>query len=155
MRILYVLLGALAALGLAACGRAAVQPSTRFINPPQLARSTQYTHVVETAGDRTVYIAGQAALDAKGELVGEDDFRAQAQQVFENLRTALDAVGADFRHVVKMTTYVTDMSELAALREVRGRFMPAPPPANTLVQVVRLAREDFMVEIEAIAVLPE
>lgn len=126
----------------------------RFINPPDLARPTGYTHVVDAGAGRTVYIAGQVALDADGNLVGKGDFRAQVEQVFRNLEAALAAADLGFPDVVKLNTYVADMSALDALREVRARYVGDRPPASTLVQVVRLAREDFLVEIEAIAAAP-
>jgi len=73
----------------------------------------------------------------------------------ENLKTALATAGATFDNVVKVNTYVTDMSQIQALREIRAAYFGANPPASTLVQVVALARPDLMVEIEAIAVVPE
>ena len=127
----------------------------RFINPPALSTPTGYTHVVEAPRGRTIYVAGQVALDKSGAVVGKGDFRAQTKQVFENLKIALEAAGAGFKDVVKTNTYVTDMSQLPALREVRAGYLGSSPPASTLVQVSRLAREEFLIEIEAIAVIPE
>ena len=126
-----------------------------FINPPTLSTPPGYTHVVEITHGRTVFISGQIALDRSGNVVGPNDFRAQAQQVFANLKAALGAVGADFTHVVKLNMYVVDMSQLPILREVRNRYINTEnPPASTLVEVRRLAREEFLLEIEAIAHLP-
>lgn len=131
----------------------APKPSVlRFSNPPGLARPTGYTHVVEALGGRTIYIAGQVALDRDGNVVGQGDFRAQTKRVFENLKTALNAAGATFSDVAKINVYVTDMSQVQALREIRGEYIKDNPPASTLVQVARLAREEFLLEIEAIAV---
>jgi len=126
----------------------------RHINPPELSKPTGYTHVVEVNRGRTVYIAGQVAFDISGALVGKDDFAAQTRQVMENLKAALAAAGATFDNVVKVNTYVTDLSQIQALREIRASYFGATPPASTLVQVVALARSDLMIEIEAIAVLP-
>ncbi len=131
------------------------RPHLRFINPATLSTPTGYTHVVEAKGGRTIYVAGQVALDRTGNVVGAGDFSAQVQQVFENLKLALEAVGATFSDVVKTTTYVTDMSKIQALRDVRSKHLGASPPGNTLVQVVRLARPDLLLEIEAVAVVPE
>jgi enamine deaminase RidA (YjgF/YER057c/UK114 family) len=129
--------------------------SVRFINPPTLSTPPGYSHVVEARGGRTIYIAGQVALDKSGNIVGRGDVRAQTGQVFENLKAALSAVGADFTHVVKLNYYVLDTSQLAGLRELRDKYVNTKnPPASTLVQVNRLAREEFLVEIEAIAVAP-
>ena len=126
----------------------------RYINPPGLAKPTGYTHVVVAADGRTVYIAGQVAFDSTGALVGAADFRAQAERVFANLRIALASVGATFSDVVKTTTYVTDIANAAALREVRAKYLdPARPPANSLIGVAKLARPGLLLEIEAVAVL--
>jgi enamine deaminase RidA (YjgF/YER057c/UK114 family) len=78
--------------------------------------------------------------------------KAQTEQVFKNLEAALAAAGAGFADVVKMNTYVTDVSQAPALREVRARYFAAAPPASTLVQVAALARPELMIEIEVIAV---
>ncbi len=130
--------------------------SARFSNPPAIAKPRGYSHVVEVLAGRTVYIAGQVAQDKDGNLVGKGDFRAQCVQVFENLKAALASVGADFTHVVKLNNYLTDMAHLAVLREVRNQyFNTQQPPASTAVQVVRLARDEWLLEIEAIAVVPQ
>jgi reactive intermediate/imine deaminase len=121
-------------------------------NPPTLSKPTGYTHVVEVTGPgKTIYIAGQVALDKDGNLVGAGDMKAQAEQVFKNLEAALAAGGAKFADVVKMNTYVTDMDKAPAVREVRARYFGEATPASTLVQVVRLARPELLLEIEVIA----
>jgi len=126
----------------------------RHTNPTTLSKPTGYTHVVEVNRGRTIYIAGQVAFDASGSLVGKGDFAAQTRQVMENLKAALTAAGATFDNVVKVNTYVTDMSQLPKLREIRASYFGTNPPASTLVQVVGLALPDLMIEIEAIAVVP-
>jgi len=88
-------------------------------------------------------------------LVVAGDFRAQTKQVFENLKAALAAAGATFDNVVKTNTYVTDLTEIQALREIRASYYGRNVPASTLVRVGGLARPDLMIEIEAIAVVPE
>jgi enamine deaminase RidA (YjgF/YER057c/UK114 family) len=131
------------------------QSPVRYINPPGLTKPTGYTHVVVAADGRTVYIAGQVAFDSTGQVVGLGDFNAQAEKVFANLRTALASVGGSFADVVKTTTLITDLKQVAALRELRARyFNPEHPPANTLIPVATLARADLLIEIEAVAVLP-
>lgn len=124
-------------------------------NPPALSTPTGYTHVVEVTGPaKTVYISGQIALDRSGNLVGGADMKAQAEQVFKNLEAALGAAGATFKDVVKMNTYTTDMTQVQAIRDVRTKyFANITPPASTLVQVVKLARPDLLLEIEVIAVV--
>ncbi len=124
-------------------------------NPPTLSKPTGYTHIVEVTGPvRTIYIAGQIAFDKDGNVVGAGDMKAQAEQVFRNLEAALSAAGAKFADVVKMNTYVTDMEKAPAVREVRARYFGEATPASTLVQVVRLARPELMLEIEVIAAVP-
>ena len=125
-------------------------------NPPLLSKPTGYTHVVEVTGAvKTIYIAGQVAADKDGNVVGAGDMKAQAEQVFRNLQTALDAAGAKFSDIVKLNTYTTDMSQVQAIRDARAKYIGDAAPASTLVQVVRLARPEYMLEIEAIAAVPE
>lgn len=132
-------------------------PGVRYLNPEGLSAPRGYSHVVEVRSGRMIFVAGQVSQDAKGNVVGVNDFRAQASQVFENLRLALKAVGADFSHVVKFNTYILDMSHLATLREVRDKYFGdiAHRPASTLVQVQKLARDQYLLEVEAVAVIPE
>lgn len=126
----------------------------RFINPETIAQPTGYTHVVESRGSRTVYISGQVAFDQQGNLVGVNDMEAQAVQIFENLKAALAAVNAGFDDVVKLTYFVVDISQMQVIREVRNRYLnPARLPASTAVEVRGLVRKEFLLEVEAIAVL--
>ena len=122
-------------------------------NPPALSTPTGYTHVVEVTGPtRLVYISGQIALDKDGKVVGNGDMKAQAEQVFKNLQTALAAAGAKFSDVVKMNSYITDMSKAQAVRDVRARYFGDVTPASTFVEVKGLVRPELMLEIEVIAV---
>jgi 2-iminobutanoate/2-iminopropanoate deaminase len=136
---------------------AAEAQEPRFLNPPSLPASRGYTQVVDVPpGHRLVYLSGQVPLDSTGALRGGSDFRSQAKQVFENLRSGLAAAGADFNDVVKLNFYVTDVRNLPALREVRDRYVNvAAPPASTLVQVSGLFRDDVLLEVEAIAAVRE
>ena len=128
-------------------------PQIKRTNPPELSKPTGYTHVVEATGGKTVYISGQIALDKDGKVVGQGDMKAQAEQVFRNLQAALATAGATFKDVVKMNTYMTDLSQLQVVRDVRARYFGDVAPASTLVQVVHLARPEFLIEIEVIAVV--
>jgi reactive intermediate/imine deaminase len=131
------------------------QPNIKRTNPPTLSTPTGYSHVVEVTGSvKTVYIAGQIALDAQGNLVGGNDMKAQAEQVFKNIEAALAAAGARFEHVVKMNMYATDLTNIQAVRDVRTKYFGQLVPASTLVQVVHLARPEFMLEVEVIAAVP-
>ena len=144
----------IALLLLVPCSTAAQGAAPQFINPASLAKPNGYTHVVVAPDGRTVYVAGQVALDSAGQLVGAGDFRAQAEQVFRNLRRALASVGGNLEDLVKSTTFITDLEQLPSLREVRAKHLASShPPASTLVVVSSLARREFMIEIEAVAVL--
>jgi reactive intermediate/imine deaminase len=124
-------------------------------NPPALSAPTGYTHIVEVTGpNKTIYISGQIAFDKDGKLVGAGDMQAQAEQVFKNLEAALTAAGAKFSDVVKMNSYITDMSRIQAVRDVRARYFKDSLPASTFVQVAGLVRPDLLLEIEVVAVLP-
>ncbi len=130
-----------------------VPTTANFINPETMHRPTGYTHVVEVTAGRPVYIAGQVALDPTGALVGPGDIRAQARQVFDNLRAALQAVGASFDQVVKLNYYLVDATQLPVVREVRDEYLnPRQLPASTAVEVRRLFRDDILIEVEAVAV---
>ena len=122
-------------------------------NPAALSKPTGYTHVVETSGGRTLYISGQVALDKSGALVGANNLKAQTRQVFENLKAAVTESGGTLDDVVKITIFMTDLSQVQDFREVRNEFFPYELPASTLVQVVRLARPEFLLEVEAVAVV--
>jgi len=125
----------------------------RFLNPEALAAPAGYTHVVDAPATRIVYVSGQVALDAEGRLVGEGDFEAQTRQVFENLTRALEAAGASWADVVKLTYFVRDVGQVAVIRTVRDKFVDTEhPPASSLVEVSRLVREEFLIEIEAVAI---
>lgn len=109
--------------------------------------------VVEVGGTRQIYIAGQTPRGRDGNCVGKDDVRAQLTQVCENIKDALEAAGATLADIVKTTTYVTDMDEYFKHQDVRMRYFGQAVPTSTTVQVVRLSRPEFMVEIEAFAIV--
>jgi len=131
---------------------------TEFLNPPSLCPTFGWTHVVTATGGKTVYISGQVAVNERGEVVGKGDLRAQTLQTFENLTHALAAVGATWRDVVKTTLFVVGLKpeHVPVLREVRSRYVDgAHPPASTLVGVSALVGADWLIEIEAVAVIAE
>jgi enamine deaminase RidA (YjgF/YER057c/UK114 family) len=127
------------------------------LNPEGMSRPAAYSHVVKASGGTTVYLAGQTPIDAEGRVVGEDDFGAQARQVFANLRTALAAVGADFTSLVRTTTYIVNYTpELReALQAARSEAFGDVKPASTLLGVAALANPAYLIEIEGIAVIPD
>ncbi|MSQ28328.1 MAG: RidA family protein [Dehalococcoidia bacterium] len=123
-----------------------------FIQPSDMFKPATYTPVVRVGpGHTTIYIAGQTSQDAAGQVVGAGDIRAQAVQVFENLKRALAAVGAGFDDLVKMNIYLTDPRFREPLAEVRGRYLTGRLPVSTLVTVAALAHPDYLLEIEVIA----
>lgn len=126
---------------------------TRIPAPDGVAPAAQYTHVVTGTG-RLVAVSGQLPLDEDGGLVGEGDAGAQARQVFENLRRCLAAAGATFDDVVKLTYFVTDMAHLPAVRAARAAHIPDDRlPAASAVRGAGLVRPEFLMEIEALAVV--
>ncbi len=145
-----------AAAGAAGAAQAQTPSNLRFSNPPGMSRPPTYSHVVEVNGPhRTVYLAGQTGVDASGK-VGES-FRAQAVQVFENIKTALASVGGGFEHIVHLRSYLTNLEANGAeYREVRASYFPnkAALPASTLLQISRLANPAYLLEVEVVAVLP-
>jgi enamine deaminase RidA (YjgF/YER057c/UK114 family) len=111
-----------------------------------------YSQVVIAEGKKLVFVAGTLSRDKDGNVVGAGDMRAQIIQVAENLRIALQAAGATFKDLVKTTTYVTDIDAFFKYPEERSRIFEALPTSTT-VEVRRLSRPEFMVEIEVLALL--
>src|SRR5947207_724627 len=126
-----------AAAGGAGSAQAQAPANLRFSNPPGMSNPPTYSHVVEVNGPhRTIYLAGQTGVDASGKPA--EGIRAQAVQVFENIKTALASVGGGFEHIVKLTSYLTNMDEHGAVyREVRASYFPnkAALPASTLLHI--------------------
>jgi len=100
-----------------------------------------------------VFVSGQAAVDERGDTVGGADFDAQARQAFANLATVLSNAGSGLEHVVKVTIFVTDMAVIDHVIELRREFFTPPYPADTIAQVASLARPEWQIEIEAVAVV--
>jgi enamine deaminase RidA (YjgF/YER057c/UK114 family) len=125
------------------------------INPRELGMPPGYSQVVDVSARRLIFIAGQTALNQDGELIGKNDFSAQAAQVFRNLNIALRSAGCTASNLVKLTVFLRNIDHLSAYRDERNRFFatvtPPAAPAVTLVEVSRLYGSDFMIEIEAIA----
>jgi enamine deaminase RidA (YjgF/YER057c/UK114 family) len=101
----------------------------------------------------TIYLAGQLATDADGNLVAPNDIRGQARASFQNIARVLEAAGASLKDVVRITVFITDMRYREGYHEARAEFYPTDPPASTLVQVVALAVPGALIEIEAVAVV--
>jgi 3-hydroxyisobutyrate dehydrogenase len=128
------------------------------MNPQTVAApGGNYSHAVriETDGGTLLFVSGQVAFDLQGNLVGENDMARQTEQVFENLKAVLEANGGSFHDVVKISTFLTDMAQLQAMRDVRARYVPDPPPASTTVEVAGLFRPEALVEVEVVAAIPK
>jgi 2-iminobutanoate/2-iminopropanoate deaminase len=109
--------------------------------------------VVVEGGKRLIFVAGQIARDEKGRVVGKGDMRAQIQKVGENIKNALEAVGANLSDIVKTTTYVTDIEEYFKHPDIRLQYFGHAAPTSTTVEVRRLAAPEYLVEVEAMAVV--
>jgi enamine deaminase RidA (YjgF/YER057c/UK114 family) len=112
-----------------------------------------YKMATRTEGGRLVYVSGQVAWNAQGDIVGVGDIRAQAQQVFRNLRRVLQAAGGDFNDLIKITTYVTNAAHVPAIVEERSKVFAGELPASTLIVVQGLFHPDFLLEVEGVAVI--
>ncbi|MFY9399013.1 MAG: RidA family protein [Desulfomonilia bacterium] len=132
--------------------------SVDYLNPPGLHRNPAYTQAIAISGEvRTIYVGGQNAVDESGNIVGKGDIGAQTEKALRNVETALAAGGAELRHVVKWTVYILQGQSVRdgfeAFQKVWGS-RPNPPVVSS-VFVPALAHPDFLVEIDAIAVVPQ
>ena len=128
----------------------------QFLNPPDLSPTFGWTHVVAARGGKTIYISGQVAIDERGQTIGKGDLRAQTEQAFQNVAHGLAAAGATFRDVVKTSLFVVGLKpeHVPIIREVRARYVwDEHPPASTLVGISALVGAEWLIEIEAIAVV--
>lgn len=127
-------------------------------NPEGVAKPKGYSQAAEIdlGKSKMLIISGQVALDAEGKVVGMNNFEHQAEQVFKNIKAIVESSGGTMRNVVKLTFYLRDVSNIIKLREVRDRYInTASPPVSTLVEVSDLFRDEFLLEIEATAVIPK
>lgn len=115
--------------------------------------SPRYSQGILTDSGKMLFIAGQTASDANGQVVGKGDIEAQARQVFQNLEAVLKEGGGSFDNLVMTTTYLTDIKYREGYNKVRNQFYKKTPPTSTLVIVRGLANADYLIEISAIAVL--
>jgi enamine deaminase RidA (YjgF/YER057c/UK114 family) len=142
-------------------GGSASMPQTtnfRLFNPETLMTPTAgYSQVAEVTGGKQVYIAGQVSLDKAGALVGKDDFSVQVEQVFKNLKAAVEASGGDFNDVIKLNFYCSesvDPSLIPQVRGIRDKYVNTQnPPVSTFVIVHRLVRPEWLIEVDAVAVV--
>jgi reactive intermediate/imine deaminase len=128
-------------------------PTHRLVRAPGLSEPISHYSDAVRAGT-TVYVSGQASLDAAGRLVGRGDVAAQTRQVLENLKLTLEAAGATLDDVVKVTVYLKDVADRPAVNEVRRAYFGANRPASTLIGIDQFAIDGMLVEIDAVAVVP-
>jgi enamine deaminase RidA (YjgF/YER057c/UK114 family) len=127
-------------------------PRGERINPPGVhSPQANYSHVTRVGN--TLYISGQLGLDAEGKLVGPGDAEAQAEQCFRNLKTIVAHFGGSLDDIVKITSYITDLAYRPLIARPRDRYLGTPGPSSTLVVIKGLAAPEYLVEIEAIAIL--
>lgn len=126
----------------------------KFINPKTLPATLGYSHVVEVSNaKRTIYISGQVAINADGHIIGNGDLGTQTRQVFKNIKVALEASELNFNDVVKLTFFLTDISQMAIVRDIRDQYINTNnPSASSAVEVNKLINDKLLIEIEAIAV---
>jgi enamine deaminase RidA (YjgF/YER057c/UK114 family) len=131
----------------------------KIYNPEKLGPPMgQYTHVTRVKANEFLFIAGMLSGDSAGNIIGEGDFEAQTQQVFDNVEAALESAGASWGNVVQFTTYLVHSQDIPKFMDFRLRKFPAmfPDgiyPPNTLLMVDRLVKESFLVEVQTIAAL--
>ena len=129
-----------------------------YINPDGLSKNPAFTNVITVTGPvKTVYIGGQDAVDASGVIIGKGNIKLQTEQVLKNLQAALKAGGAELEHIIKWNLYVVEGQSLQAgfeaFQQVWGHR--PNPPVITMAFVSALANPEFLVEMDAIAVVPE
>lgn len=126
----------------------------KFINPENMPATFGYSHIVEVNNaKRTIYISGQVALNTDGQIVGIGDLAKQTRQVFENIKIALETSDLNFNDVVKLTFFLTDISQMAIVRDIRDQYIDIKnPPTSSAVEIRKLINDNLLIEIEAIAV---
>ena len=128
-----------------------------YIDPPGAAPAQGlYSHAARVTGGDLYFIAGQLSVGADGQVVGKNDFKAQFQQVYGNLGTVLEGLGVSYDHVAKFTTYFVRSQDIEEFMKLRAELFPrifrsGKFPPNTICVIDRLVKEDFLLEVEAIA----
>jgi 2-iminobutanoate/2-iminopropanoate deaminase len=124
-----------------------------FMVPGMSKPVSHFTHVVRAG--RIVFVSGCVATDGRGRVVGGNDVVAQTRQVHENIKRCLTAAGATFADICKVTVFLRNINDREKVNTVRKEYFGAHRPASTLVEISRLVRDDYLIEIEATAVIPE
>ena len=127
----------------------------KYLQPTSVPRPAgDYSQGLMVKGGTLVVISGQVAWDAEGKLVGKGDLKAQTRQVFENLKNMLASAGATFNDVVKLGIFLKNREDFAVFKDIRAQYLTAPFPPTTLLVVKDLAREEWLLEVEVMAVVP-
>jgi 2-iminobutanoate/2-iminopropanoate deaminase len=121
------------------------------ISTPEAKPVANYKMATRMESGRLLYISGQVAWDATGNIVGKGDVRAQARQTFANLRGVLQAAGGDLSSLMKITTYITTIEDFPAVAQARSEVFSGELPASTLIVVKSLFHPDFLIEVEGVA----
>ncbi|MBC6491808.1 endoribonuclease L-PSP [Flavihumibacter stibioxidans] len=137
------------------------QTDTSFVhfrNPTSVSPAKGYSHSVEVdlGNSKMIVISGQIALDNKGNLIGKNNLAEQTEQVFTNINNIVTESGGTMDNVIKIGIFMTDITQVQVMRDVRNKFFNhLKPPTSTLVQVCKLVRDDLLIEIEATAIIPK
>jgi 2-iminobutanoate/2-iminopropanoate deaminase len=123
------------------------------IATPEAKPVANYKLATRRESGQLLYISGQVAWDTNGNIVGKGDVRAQARQVFQNLRQVLQAAGGDLKDLMKITTYITKIEDFPAVAEARSEVFQGELPASTLIVVKGLFHPDFLLEVEGVAAI--
>jgi len=113
-----------------------------------------YSNSIRTESGPLLFVSGQVALDADGELIGKGDLRAQATQVLENIKAIIQANGGTMTDIAQVTVYVRDIEAFNSISDIRESYFPTDGPASAIVEVSALAWPEFLIEIAAVVVLP-
>jgi enamine deaminase RidA (YjgF/YER057c/UK114 family) len=130
----------------------------QYINPDELSKNPAFSQVVTVEGNgKTIYIGGQDAVNARGEIIGKGDISVQTEQVMKNLQIALETCGATFDNLIKLTIYIVQGQDIARGFQASQKFLGKlkHPPVVSGLFVSGLARPDFLVEVDAIAFVPK
>jgi len=126
----------------------------RILQPKAVPKPiSSYSQGVKVKGGHFLFLSGQVPVDAGGNLVGKGDIRAQTRQVFENLKALLEEGEGSLENVVKLTIFLRNIEDYKAFAEIRSQYLRKEFPASTLVAVKDLVSKDWLVEVEAIAVI--
>ncbi|MBS1632518.1 MAG: RidA family protein [Bacteroidetes bacterium] len=129
-----------------------------FENPTSVAKPKGYSHaaVVDLGNCKMVVLSGEVPFDKQGNLIGAGDMKKQAEQVFRNIQNILTDLGGTMDNVIKLGFYITDVSQIQAIRDATAQFINLKnPPTSILVEVNKLFRNDVLIEVEATAIIPK